>query len=48
MTSDQMTLPVPATEPDHAQWRLETMQLVNWGGFHGYTPASPSLPAPLC
>lgn len=37
MTTDQMTLPVATTpEPDHAQWRLETMQLVNWGGFHGY------------
>ncbi|GAA4422673.1 ATP-binding protein [Georgenia halophila] len=36
MTLDQMTFPVETTEPDHAQWRLETMQLVNWGGFHGY------------
>lgn len=36
MTLDQLTIPVAAAEPDHAQWRLETIQLVNWGGFHGY------------
>ena len=35
MTSDQMTIPIVAAS-DHAQWRLETMQLVNWGGFHGH------------
>ena len=29
MTLDQMTFPVVAAEPDHAQWRLETLQLVN-------------------
>ena len=28
-------LQVAATE--HAQWRVETLQLVNWGGFHGRT-----------
>ncbi|HET9871907.1 MAG TPA: SbcC/MukB-like Walker B domain-containing protein [Propionibacteriaceae bacterium] len=33
---DQLTLPVATSEPDHAQWRLETLQLVNWGGFHGH------------
>lgn len=37
MTAEQTTLPIDRTEPDHAQWRLETMQLVNWGGFHGYS-----------
>jgi len=34
--TDQLTLPVATPEPDHAQWRLETLQLVNWGGFHGH------------
>ncbi len=26
---------IPAEEPSHAQWRIESIQLVNWGGFHG-------------
>lgn len=26
-----------AVAPDHAQWRVEALQLVNWGGFHGRT-----------
>ncbi|RLP09675.1 ATP-binding protein [Propionibacterium australiense] len=29
------TLPVPVPT-DHSQWRIETLQLVNWGGFHGH------------
>lgn len=33
MTTEQ--LPLPAASEDHEQWRLETLQLVNWGGFHG-------------
>lgn len=24
------------TLTEHAQWRIETLQLVNWGGFHGH------------
>ena len=27
----------PASHPARAQWRLESMQLVNWGGFEGFT-----------
>lgn len=31
-----MALPAqPGTDPDHAQWRMELLQLANWGGFHG-------------
>lgn len=36
MTIDELTLPVTTTPPDHSQWKLETLQLVNWGGFHGH------------
>ncbi len=28
-------LPQPALSPAHAQWRIETLQMANWGGFHG-------------
>lgn len=35
MTEDLM-LPVQAVQPsEHAQWRMETLQMANWGGFHG-------------
>ena len=35
MTLD-LTIPEqPAPEMDHAQWRVEVFQMVNWGGFHG-------------
>ena len=27
--------PQPAQAADHAQWRIETLQMANWGGFHG-------------
>ncbi|MBO1032022.1 hypothetical protein IPV09_11810 [Tessaracoccus sp. SD287] len=34
--SDEATLPIQAPAPDqHAQWRIETVQMANWGGFHG-------------
>lgn len=25
----------PALPTDHTQWRIETLQMANWGGFHG-------------
>ena len=36
----ELTLPIvapsSAAQPnDHAQWRIESIQMVNWGGFHG-------------
>ncbi|MHB1008957.1 MAG: ATP-binding protein [Propionibacteriaceae bacterium] len=38
MTLD-LALPIQAAPPapatDHAQWRIETLQMANWGGFHG-------------
>jgi uncharacterized protein YPO0396 len=35
MTLD-LVLPVwPASPMDDAQWRVEALQMVNWGGFHG-------------
>jgi uncharacterized protein YPO0396 len=38
MTLD-LALPIqtapPAPTTDHAQWRIETLQMANWGGFHG-------------
>lgn len=42
--SNQSLIPDPST-PEHTQWRAETLQLVNWGGFHGrheirYSPGS--------
>ncbi|MHC6176617.1 ATP-binding protein [Glutamicibacter endophyticus] len=36
MTAEQTSLPIAKTEHDRAQWRLETMQLVNWGGFQSH------------
>lgn len=36
MTIDELTLPAATTPPYHSQSRLETLQLVNWGGFHGH------------
>lgn len=38
MTIEQeaFAIAVAPPEPDHAQWRLATIQLVNWGGFHGH------------
>ncbi|MGJ9426410.1 ATP-binding protein [Nesterenkonia halotolerans] len=34
----ELTLPSgQASLTDHAQWRIETLQLLNWGGFHGRT-----------
>lgn len=38
MTIDELiTLPItaPTVRTDHAQWRIESLQMVNWGGFHG-------------
>jgi len=35
MTLDLVVPEEPAAHTTHAQWRVETMQLVNWGGFHG-------------
>lgn len=26
-----------AAAPEHTQWRVEALQMVNWGGFHGRT-----------
>ena len=37
MTLELAIADLPAAAPDHAQWRVETLQLVNWGGFHGRT-----------
>ena len=34
--SDQGITTRPASA-ERSQWRLESMQLVNWGGFHGLT-----------
>ena len=36
----ELTLPIvapsSAAQPnDHAQWRIDSIQMVNWGGFHG-------------
>lgn len=36
MNTEQPTLSITVDESEHAQWRLETLQLVNWGGFHGH------------
>lgn len=34
--TDDLMLPVQAGQlADHAQWRIETLQMANWGGFHG-------------
>lgn len=34
--SGELTLPVPDGVPgSHSQWKAETLQLANWGGFHG-------------
>lgn len=36
MTLD-LTLPIQqGPVADHDQWRIDTLQMVNWGGFHGY------------
>lgn len=35
MTLDLMIPEQPRFQTDHAQWRVETIQMVNWGGFHG-------------
>lgn len=37
MTLDLMLPPGQTTLTDHSQWRIETLQLLNWGGFHGRT-----------
>ena len=35
MTLD-IALPAPTkSSPGHDQWRIESLQMVNWGGFHG-------------
>ncbi|GAA1412398.1 hypothetical protein AUR04nite_10510 [Glutamicibacter uratoxydans] len=35
MTLD-IVIPIQtAPVPDHAQWRIESLQMANWGGFHG-------------
>ncbi|WP_313811958.1 ATP-binding protein [Glutamicibacter sp.] len=35
MTLD-IVMPIqPAPALDHAQWRIESLQMANWGGFHG-------------
>ena len=36
----ELTLPIAASPStaaanEHAQWRIESLQMVNWGGFHG-------------
>lgn len=32
----EMVLPAqPSTDAAHAQWRVESLQMANWGGFHG-------------
>ena len=33
MTDQALPIETPT---EHAQWRIETLQLVNWGGFHGH------------
>lgn len=33
MTDQALPIDTPT---DHAHWRIETLQLVNWGGFHGH------------
>ncbi|MCB9441162.1 MAG: AAA family ATPase [Mycolicibacterium sp.] len=35
MTLDLAPPTQQPTDTEHAQWRAETLQLVNWGGFHG-------------
>ena len=36
MTLELIIPEQPAPEIGHAQWRLESFQMVNWGGFHGH------------
>jgi uncharacterized protein YPO0396 len=38
MTLDLVLPAQPASPMDHAQWRVESLQMVNWGGFHGRNP----------
>ncbi|MFD2840561.1 ATP-binding protein [Populibacterium corticicola] len=35
MTLEIVTPIQPAPVLDHAQWRMESLQMANWGGFHG-------------
>ncbi|OLT24319.1 hypothetical protein BJF83_24340 [Nocardiopsis sp. CNR-923] len=34
--TDQPLIPNPAVSDGTSQWRAETLQMVNWGGFHGW------------
>lgn len=35
--TQELALPVEIdTRSDQAQWSIETLQMVNWGGFHGH------------
>ncbi|MFC9935468.1 ATP-binding protein [Glutamicibacter sp. NPDC127525] len=36
MTLDIIIPTQPKPEPEHSQWRMESLQMVNWGGFHGH------------
>ncbi|MDQ8040864.1 ATP-binding protein [Cellulosimicrobium sp. XJ-DQ-B-000] len=35
MTTDLLFSTQPGPVIDHDQWRIEALQMVNWGGFHG-------------
>lgn len=37
MSAQNTLTPTPAPALPSAQWKLQTLQLMNWGGFHGWT-----------
>ncbi|WP_435112433.1 ATP-binding protein [Nocardiopsis synnemataformans] len=39
MTIDQPLIPDLAVPDGTSQWRADTLQMVNWGGFHGWNEA---------
>lgn len=47
MTIDQPLLHIEGATEGTTQWRTETLQLVNWGGFHGHHQVSLAAPATL-
>lgn len=41
MLPDLAALPASAAQVvDHSQWRIDSLQMVNWGGFHGHHPVT--------
>jgi uncharacterized protein YPO0396 len=45
--SDQPLLHIEGATEGTTQWRTQTLQMINWGGFHGYHKVSLEAPATL-